>query len=102
MRRIVCACVLWVMAGLLFLPAAFAQGKGASPKSFATPEEAARALATAYQKEDRKAVVEILGDKAQGLVFSGDPVIDRHECAWFLSLYTESHEIVPESDSPPS
>jgi hypothetical protein len=94
MRCIVCAGVLWVMAGLLFLPAAFAQGKGASPKGFATPEEAARALAAAYQKEDSKTVAEILGDKAQGLVFSGDPVIDRHERAWFLSLYEEGHKVV--------
>ena len=98
MRRIVCAGVLWVMAGLLFLPAAFGQGKRTSPKSFATPEEAARALAAAYQKEDSKTAAEILGDKAQGLVFSGDPVIDRHERAWFLSLYAEGHEVVADDD----
>jgi hypothetical protein len=82
------------MAGFLFLPAAFAQGKGPPQKTFATPEEAAKALAAAYQKEDSKAVVEILGDKARRLVFSGDPVIDRHERAWFLSLYQEGHEVV--------
>ena len=93
-RRTVCACVLWVMAGCLCLPAAFGQGKAIPPKSFATPEEAIRALAAAYEKEDPKTVAEILGDKARRLVFSGDPVIDRHERAWFLSLYQEGHEAV--------
>ena len=95
-RRIVCASVLWVVAGCLILPAAFAQGKGPPRKSFATPEEAARALAAAYQKGDSKAVAETLGDKAGRLVFSGDPVIDRHERAWFLSLYQEGHEVAAE------
>ncbi len=95
-RRTVWACVLWMMAGFLFLPAAFGQGKGNPQKSFATPEEAARALAAAYQKGDSKAVAETLGDKARRLVFSGDPVIDRHERAWFLSLYQEGHEVAAE------
>jgi len=94
----VCACVLWVMAGFLFLPAAFGQGKAASPKSFATPKEAASALAAAYQKGDSKAVAEILGDKARRMVLSGDPVIDQHERAWFLSLYADGHEIVAADD----
>jgi DUF2950 family protein len=92
--RIGCACGLWVVAGCLFLPAAFGQGKAIPPKSFATPKEATRALAAAYQKGDNKTVVEILGDKAWRLVLSGDPVIDRHERAWFLSLYQEGHEVV--------
>lgn len=88
-----------MMAGFLFLPATFAQGKGNPQNSFATPEEAAKALAAAYQKEDSKAVAEILGDKARRLVFSGDPVIDRHERAWFLSLYQEGHEVAAEGKS---
>jgi hypothetical protein len=44
-------------------------------------------------------VAEILGDTAWRLVFSGDPVIDRHERAWFLSLYKEGHAVEAESDS---
>lgn len=90
--------VLCVVAGLLFLPAAFGQSKSVSPKSFATPEAAASALAAAYQKADSKTVAEILGDRAKRLVFSGDPVIDRHERAWFLSLYAEGHEVVADGD----
>jgi len=78
MRRVVCAYVLWLTTSCVCLPAAFGQGKDASPTNFATPEEASNALAVAYQKGDSKAVAEVLGDKARRLVFSGDPVIDRH------------------------
>jgi len=96
-RVTVCLYVLWMMAGILFTSAALGQGKGNPQKSFATPEEATKALVAAYQKGDRKMAAEILGDKAKRLVFSGDPVIDQHERAWFLSLYREGHEIVAAS-----
>lgn len=92
-------CVLGILAGLLWFASAYGQGQGTSSRSFATPEEAASALAAAYQKDDRKTVAEILGDKAKRLVFSGDPVIDRHERAWFLSLYREGHEVVADGDT---
>jgi len=92
-------CVLVVAAGLLMLPAAFGQGKSGPQRTFARPAEAAKALGAAYRKGDPKAVADILGDKAWRLVFSGDPVIDRHERAWFLSLYKEGHEVLAESDS---
>ena len=89
----------WVLVLLLAslwmdAPNAFGQGKSGPQKVFPSPEAAAKALGAAYQKGDPKAVTEILGDKAWRLVFSGDPVIDRHERAWFLSLYEEGHEVV--------
>jgi len=97
-RSIICvtlyACVLWMIMGFLFLPSAFGQSKSVPQKSFATPTEAARALAAAYRKGDRKAVAEILGDNGGRLVLSGDPVIDQHERAWFLSLYGDGYEVV--------
>jgi hypothetical protein len=43
-------------------------------------------------------VAEVLGDKARRLVFSGDPVIDRHEREWFLSLYEEGHKVVADGN----
>lgn len=87
-----------VMIGLFFVSTALGAGKNAGQKAFATAQAAAKALGTAYQKGDRKAVAAILGDKALALVSSGDPVIDRHERSWFLSLYCEGHEVVAESD----
>src|SRR5574341_2227797 len=98
MSRDVRACVLLLVVGHFLLPAAFGQGKSGPQRTFATPAEAAEALGAAYRKGAPKGVADILGDKAWRLVFSGDPVIDRHERAWFLSLYKEGHEVVAESD----
>jgi hypothetical protein len=95
----VCAWVPLVTAGLLIGSVAFGQSTSGPQKTFATPAEAAKARGAAYRKGDPKAVAEILGDKGLRLVFSGDPVIDRHERAWFLSLYKEGHEVEAESDS---
>ena len=98
LRRAAGAWVLLATVALLWHPVAFGQGKSGPQKSFAAPEEAAKALGAAYRNGDRKSVAEILGDTGWRLVFSGDPVIDRHERAWFLSLYKEGHEVVAESN----
>jgi hypothetical protein len=90
--------VLLLASPWLDAPSAFGQGKSGPQKTFASPEAAAKALGAAYQKGDRQAVAEILGDKAWRLVFSGDQVIDRYERAWFLSLYREGYEVMAESD----
>src|SRR5512136_2082421 len=89
----------WVLVLLLAslwmdAPNVFGQGQSGPQKMFPSPEAAAKALGAAYKKGDPRAVAEILGDKAWRLVFSGDPVIDRHERAWFLSLYEEGHKVV--------
>ncbi|MBP1778181.1 MAG: hypothetical protein H6Q86_4192 [candidate division NC10 bacterium] len=60
----------WVLVLLLVslwldAPNAFGQGKSGPQKLFASPEAAVKALGAAYQKGDRKAVAEILGDKAK-------------------------------------
>jgi hypothetical protein len=93
------ASVLLLTAELFLLPSAFAQGKSGPQRTFARPAEAVKALGAAYQKGDPKTVADILGDKGWRLVFSGDPVIDRHERAWFLSLYKEGHEVIAESET---
>jgi hypothetical protein len=90
---------LAVVTGLQVALEAVAQGKDVPQKSFATPEKAVEALGAAYQKGDRKTMAAILGDKGWRLVFLGDPVIDRYERAWFLSLYREGHEVDPESEN---
>ncbi len=89
--RNMCADALWVMAGLLFLPATFGQGKGIPQKNFATSEEATRALGAAYQKGDRKTAPEILGDKAWRIVFSGYPVADSRDWDAFRAEYRRTH-----------
>ncbi len=46
-------------------------------KSFATPEEAVRALATAAKAGDKEQLLVIFGPEAEGVLTSGDPVADQ-------------------------
>jgi hypothetical protein len=98
---LVCAGVSVTLAGvgLVFLAPAFGKGEKVPQQTFASAEEAAETLGAAYKRGDPKAVAKILGDKGQRLVSSGDPVIDRYEREWFLSLYKEGHELMAESES---
>ena len=47
-----------------------------SQKTFATPAEAGKALQTAVQAKDDKAIAQVLGPKAKTLVSSGDSTED--------------------------
>jgi hypothetical protein len=98
---VVCAELMVVLAasGLFSVPLALGKGEKVSQQTFASAEEAAEALAAAYKRGDAKAVAKILGDKGLRLVSSGDPVIDRYERSWFLSLFKEAHEVVPEGEN---
>lgn len=98
MVRVIGVALAAVTLSLVFVPAA-AFGQGKAQKGFATAEEAAKALAGAYKKADVKALVEILGPKGHRIVSSGDPIEDRIERDWFVSLYEEGHETLPESSS---
>jgi len=87
-----------MLSGHLCLGSALGKEAMVPQRTFASPEDAAEALGTAYKSGDRKAAAEILGDKGRRLVSSGDPVIDHYERQWFLSLYTEGHGVVFEGD----
>ena len=88
----------FVITGYFFSGSALCEEKVGRQKTFGSAEEAAETLRTSYKSGNQKAVAEILGDKGQRLVSSGDPVIDRYEREWFLSLYDEGHEVVFEGD----
>jgi hypothetical protein len=98
---LVCAGLLVALAatGLVFLAPAFGKGEKMSQQTFASAEEAVKALGAAYKRGDSKSVAKILGDKGLQLVSSGDPVIDRYEREWFFSLYKEGYELMAESET---
>jgi hypothetical protein len=96
LARIVC--VVLMITGSLFLDSALGKEAVVPQKTFTTAEEAAEVLGVAYKRGDNTAVARILGDKGLRLVSSGDPVIDRHEREWFLSLFREGHAVVFESE----
>jgi hypothetical protein len=62
--------------------------------SFATPEEAADALAAALRNGDAKALGELLGPGTTDLLSSGDPVEDTSERTAFVAAYDAAHSLV--------
>ncbi|HEX5093226.1 MAG TPA: DUF2950 domain-containing protein [Burkholderiales bacterium] len=64
-----------------------------SQKTFISPDEAARALASATSQGDLKAMQAILGAGSRALVQSGDPVADRRGRERFSQAYQQAHRV---------
>jgi Protein of unknown function (DUF2950) len=69
-------------------------------KTFATPEEAAKALVTAAEPFDTAALTEILGSDGMDLVITDDPVLDKNQSAAFAAKGQEKTEIVRDPKDP--
>jgi hypothetical protein len=67
-------------------------------QGYATPEDAARALAEAVRAQDRQAVLAVVGPASRSWLASGDPVADRADWQRFLAAYDRKHAISPLSD----
>ena len=67
-------------------------------KTFATPTDAGRALQTAVQAKDDKAISQILGPKAQTQVDSGDPATDALAADAFAKKYDRMNRWVVMTD----
>jgi Protein of unknown function (DUF2950) len=70
----------------------------AKQRSFASPAEAAQALAAAVKADDPKALLAVLGKEGQPLISSGDPVADKKARDRFLRAYEEAHSLVKSED----
>jgi Protein of unknown function (DUF2950) len=85
-----------VLATASFAGGAQAQQKG--QKTFATPEEAAKALLAAAQNNDEKALLELFGPDGKQIVASGDPAEDARVRGNFVKRYEEMNRLVKEPD----
>lgn len=65
-------------------------------KTFASPEEASKALAAATQNNNDRALLEIFGPDGKEIVTSGDPVQDAEHHANFTRRYQQMHRLVKE------
>jgi hypothetical protein len=90
-----------LMVTLLFAagPTMAAPPPPSKARSFASPEEATKALVDALRARDVKALVAIFGSRARPLISSGDEVADREERDRFLQRYDEAHSLVKEGDN---
>lgn len=82
------------LALLLLLAIASAQTQ--SPKSFASPEEAAKALLDADEHNDISGLLTILGSGARELISSGDDVQDKDRRQRLVEMAKESLKVVPD------
>jgi hypothetical protein len=73
-------------------------GQQQGQKTFSSPENASYALATAAQRNDEEAMLDILGPDGKQIVSSGDETEDAHSRANFVQKYQEMHRLVKEPD----
>ncbi len=62
-------------------------------KTFASPDEAVKALMDALKTEDIKTLSAILGPGSEDLISSGDPVADKAEHERFINLYEQKNKL---------
>jgi hypothetical protein len=79
--------------------ASAAAGKAATQKSFATPQEAAKALVDAVRAGNANDLLALIGQGSKSWLFSGDKVSDRAEWKRFLDAYDRKNSIRTEGDS---
>jgi hypothetical protein len=89
---------LGAIAGEQKAPAKAGAAKADSQKTFATPEDAARALAEAVRAEDAAGMLEIFGPKSKDWLFTGDWVVDTADWRSFLEAYDRKNAIKKEGE----
>ena len=67
-------------------------------KTFSSPEDASNTLVSAAQRNDDKAMLEILGPEGKQIISSGDDAEDAENRANFARKYQEMHRLVKEPD----
>jgi hypothetical protein len=99
-RPAVFVLVFLILTLTVFGSSVFAAAKGqkSHQETFASPEEAVKALVAAAGANDESKLLAILGPEAKPLIFSGDDVADRNGREQFVRMCQEKNQIVRESD----
>jgi hypothetical protein len=70
-----------------------------SQKSFASAEEAVKALIAAAKDNNDKEILSIFGPSGKELIFSGDKVADKRRREEFIKTYDEKNRLATEGDN---
>jgi Protein of unknown function (DUF2950) len=92
----IAAVVVGMFLAVCLTPFSLAQQAG--QKTFSSAEEASKALVTAAQSKDEKAMLEILGSDGKEIVSSGDDAEDAESRINFVKRYEQMHRLVKEPD----
>ena len=87
MRFRVMLVIVAAMAVMMVMPMARAQEPG--EKTFASPQEAGKAMYEAVKADDKAATLAVLGQSASGVVESGDTVQDKKNRDIFLRRFEQ-------------
>jgi hypothetical protein len=91
MRRLGTAALVVLLVGAI--GSAEASAAAAKQQSFASPEEAVKALVDAMKAGDLKALSVILGPAGKPLISSGDAVADKQARQRFVEAYAEANKL---------
>lgn len=80
-------------SGTAIVTVALSIGASQAQQVFSSPEDAALELVTAVKTGTTKAILKVLGRKAEDVVESGDSVADKETRERFLSAYDAKHSI---------
>ncbi len=70
----------------------------AGQKTFATPQDAAKALYAAAKAGDTQTVIAVLGSSSEGVIHSGDAVQDKKNLDDFLARYEQMNRVSKQTD----
>jgi DUF2950 family protein len=85
-------CTALLLSGLLIV-LTFGTCLGASQETFASPDEAVKALVGALKAVDAKALSAIFGPGSKDLVSSGDPIADKTDYERFINLFEQKSKL---------
>jgi len=85
--------ITFIIMLLIWTGAFAASGNETAQKTFATPQEAVKALIEAVKTNDQTALTAIFGKEGQDLISSGDPVADKRSRGRFLQAYEKKNRI---------
>ena len=84
-----------LLTGLFVSPS---RAQQAGQKTFASPEEASKALFAAAKNNDEKAMLDLLGPDGKEIISSGDAAEDAQSRTEFVKRYEEMNRLVKEPD----
>lgn len=93
-----CGALIIAAAFIVLLILGPAHAETVKQRTFASPEEAVKAMVDALKANDVKVLESILGPGSKDLVSSGDPVADQSGREKFVKLYEEKNRVEQTAD----
>jgi len=93
-----CGVLLTAAAFIALMTSGLCRAETSKQRTFASPEEAVKAMVEALKSNDGKSLEAIFGPGSQELIESGDPVEDQTVRKQFLALYGEKNRLEKTAD----